>query len=249
MLDALQRHDPDPLRYYHSHHAGNAGQRLELHGYVERNNNELVANWGNLVNRVLNMMNRYFGGVVPEPAALGEKDRALLAAIDAGFDEIGALYDAARFRAAAQETMALATKVNQYLEETSPWKTANEDREATACSLYTALQAINGLKVLFAPILPFTSERLHQMLGLEGQLFGHQLVREFSEEPQHRALVYDASAAKGEWLRRNPAWLNFPNPAPSSASGRRAWRRKSWRVWYGRSLNRCAGEPPAYGRQ
>lgn len=217
MLDALQRHDPDPLRYYLTVTMPETRDSdWSWHGYVERNNNELVANWGNLVNRVLNMMNRYFGGVVPEPAALGEKDRALLAAIDAGFDEIGALYDAARFRAAAQETMALATKVNQYLEETSPWKTANEDREATACSLYTALQAINGLKVLFAPILPFTSERLHQMLGLEGQLFGHQLVREFSEDGRkHRALVYDASAAKGEWLRSEiRPGCKLPKPSP-----------------------------------
>src|SRR5690606_28729431 len=94
--------------------------------------------------------------------------------------------------------------------------TANEDREATACSLYTALQAINGLKILFAPILPFTSERLHQMLGLEGRLFGDQMVGEFSEDGRkHRALVYDESAAKGEWLRSEiRPGCKLPKPSP-----------------------------------
>jgi methionyl-tRNA synthetase len=217
MLDALQRHDPDPLRYYLTATMPETRDSdWSWQGYIERNNNELVANWGNLVNRVLNMINRYFDGVVPEPAALGEADRALLAAIDAGFAQVGALYDAAKFRAAAQETMALATKVNQYLEEMSPWKTAKEDEEATACSLYTALQAVNGLKILFAPILPFTSQRLHTMLGCEGQLFGDQMVKEFVEDGRrHRALVYDPNPAKGEWLRAEiPPCRKLPRPEP-----------------------------------
>ncbi len=215
MLDALERHDPDPLRYYLTVAMPETRDSdWSWQSYVERNNNELVANWGNLVNRVLNMTNRYFDGIVPEPAVLGERDRALLAAIDEGFTQVGALYNAARFRAAAQEVMALSARVNQYLEETSPWKTAKIDQEATACSLYTALQAINGLKVLFAPILPFTSQRLHELLGAEGQLFGNQIVREFDDNGRvHRALVYDGSPAACEWLRAEiPPGRELPQP-------------------------------------
>ncbi|MDT8304483.1 MAG: methionine--tRNA ligase [Anaerolineae bacterium] len=217
ILDALERHDPDPLRYYLTITMPETRDSdWSWQGYVDRNNNELVANWGNLVNRVLNMLNRYFDGIVPEPAVLGERDRALLSAIDEGFEQVGHLYDSVKFRAAAQETMALATRVNQYLEETSPWKTVKTDREAAACALYTALQAINGLKMLFSPVLPFTSERLHSMLGCDGQLFGDSIVREFEENGQsHRALVYDSSGAIGEWLRSEiPPGRELPQPEP-----------------------------------
>jgi methionyl-tRNA synthetase len=185
-------------------------------GYVERNNAELVATWGNLVNRVLQMTQRYFGGVVPEPGALTEKDRSLLLAVDSAFDTVGTLYDGCKFRAAVQETLAAATRVNQYLEETSPWTTAKTDREATGRSLYTAIQAINGLKVLFAPVLPFTSEALHGMLGEEGRLFGRPVVETYQETTRsHTALTYDAAGAVGKWEREEIAVGRLlPAPRP-----------------------------------
>jgi methionyl-tRNA synthetase len=166
MLDALDRHDPDPLRYYLTVQMPETRDSdWSWEGYVARNNNELVANWGNLANRVLLMIQRYFQGVVPDPGELREADRALLQQIEAGMEQAGSLYDACKFRAAAQESMALATSVNQYLEEMSPWTTAKGDLETTGKTLYTALQAINALKVMFAPILPFSSAQLHKMLG------------------------------------------------------------------------------------
>jgi methionyl-tRNA synthetase len=183
---------------------------------VERNNTELLSNWGNLVNRVLNMTQRYFNGVVPDPGPLTEVDETLLSAVDAGFDSIGALYDACKFRAALQETMALSTRVNQYLEETQPWKTAKTDMQATARSLYVTLQAINGLKILFAPVLPFTSQAIHEMLAEEGQLFGDQKVESYDEsERSHIALTYDATHAVGSWGRVVvPDGRTLPKPAP-----------------------------------
>ncbi len=169
MLDALERHDPDPLRYYLTAVMPETRDSdWSWQGYVERNNTELVGNWGNLVNRVLNMTKRYFKGEVPDPGELTDKDQALLAAIDAGFDSVAQLYDGCKFRAVVQENLRLSSLVNQYLEETSPWTTAKTDMQATARSLYTALQAISGLKVLWAPILPYTSQQLHEMLGEEG---------------------------------------------------------------------------------
>ncbi len=217
MLDALQRYDPDPLRYYLTVAMPETRDSdWSWEGFIERNNAELVGNWGNLVNRVLNMTRRYFDGRVPEPGPLTAQEKALLAAIDAGFEQVGEFYDACKFRAAVQEILALATRVNQYLEETSPWMTARSDEEATARSLYTALQAINGLKILFSPVLPFTSQALHELLGEEGQLFGSQKVESYWEETRgHTGLTYDGSGATGRWERSPiPAGRKLPKPRP-----------------------------------
>jgi len=217
MLDALERYDPDPLRYYLTVNMPETRDSdWTWEGFVERNNGELVANWGNLVNRVLNMTRRYFDGQVPDPGLLNERDQTLLSAVDQGFDEIGRLYDACKFRAALQETLALATKVNQYLEETSPWLTVKSDPQTTARSLYTAIQAINGLKILFAPVLPFTCQGLHEMLGENGQLFGRPVIKDYKENTRdHVALTYDGSEAIGQWERTEiPVGRKLPKPSP-----------------------------------
>lgn len=217
MLDALQRHDPDPLRYYLTAVMPETRDSdWSWQGYVDRNNSELVANWGNLVNRVLNMINRYFKGEVPDPGTLTSSDQALLTAVDEGFTTVAQLYDACKFRAAAQENLRLSSLVNQYLEETSPWTMAKTDLSTTARSLYTALQAISGLKVLWSPILPFTCQLLHKMLGEDGKIFGEQKVTEYQEtKQQHIALTYNSADAVGIWVRRDiPVGRQLPKPAP-----------------------------------
>lgn len=217
MLEALERHDPDPLRYYLTVAMPEARDSdWSWRGYVERNNNELVANWGNLVNRVLKMTKRYFDGVVPEPGDLRHADEALIKAVDAGFENIGELYAACKFRAAVQEFLEISSQVNQYLEQQSPWTTAKTDMEATAKTLYTALQALSGLKLLIAPVLPFTCQQLHASLGEEGQLFGDAVVREITETTRtHRALTYDGTTALGTWARADvPVGRQLPKPKP-----------------------------------
>jgi methionyl-tRNA synthetase len=217
MLDALDRYDPDPLRYYLTAVMPESRDSdWSWRGYVERNNGELVANWGNLVNRVLNMTQRYFNGLVPEPGELTDQDEKLLAAIDQGLDSVGAFYDACTFRLALQECLRLSTLVNQYLEEASPWTTAKTDMAATGRSLYVALQAISGLKILWAPILPFTSQQLHEMLGEEGTLFGRQIVEQVAETAKsHSALTYEGATAVGQWARLPvPAGRQLPQPGP-----------------------------------
>lgn len=217
MLEALDRHDPDPLRYYLTAVMPETRDSdWSWQGYVDRNNSELVGNWGNLVNRVLNMTKRYFGGVVPDPGELTDKDRELLAAVDAGFETVAALYDGCKFRAVVQENLRLSSLVNQYLEDTSPWTTAKTDMQATARSLYTTLQAISGLKVLWAPILPFTSQQLHEMLGEDGQLFGQQVVEEYAESRKtHLGLTYKGETAVGHWSRTDiPVGRALPAPHP-----------------------------------
>ena len=217
MLDALDRHDPDPLRYYLTAVMPETRDSdWSWQGYVDRNNSELVGNWGNLVNRVLNMTKRYFKGELPDPGELTDKDKELLAAVDAGFDTVAELYDACKFRAVVQENLRLSSLVNQYLEDTSPWTTAKTDMQATARSLYTTLQAISGLKVLWAPILPFTSQTLHELLGESGTLFGEQVVEEYAESSKtHRGLTYKGETAVGQWSRTEiPIGRILPKPQP-----------------------------------
>lgn len=217
MLDALDRHDPDPLRYYLTAIMPESRDSdWSWRGFVERNNNELVANWGNLVNRVLNMTRRYFNGVVPDPGVLTQIDRDLLAEIDRGFDNTAELYDQCTFRSALNECLRLSTQVNQYLEETSPWTAAKTDLAAAGRALHTALQAINGLKIMWAPILPFTSQQLHEMLGGEGDLFGQQFVETYDENTRsHIALTYDGRGAVGAWKRVEiPVGQQLPKPTP-----------------------------------
>jgi methionyl-tRNA synthetase len=112
--------------------------------------------------------------------------------------------------------MALSSKVNQYLEENQPWKTAKTDMQATARSLNVALQAINGLHILFAPVLPFTSQAIHNMLAEPGQLFGDQKVENYQEAGRsHTALTYDPTPALGQWQRQDiPIGRHLPKPSP-----------------------------------
>lgn len=217
MLEALQRYDPDPLRYYLTAVMPETRDSdWSWEGFVERNNADLVGNWGNLVNRVLNMTQRYFQGVVPDPGPLTAQDTALLAAIDEGFSTVAALYDGCKFRQVSQECLRLSSLVNQYLEETSPWTQAKTDMTAVARSLFTAVQAISGLKVLWAPILPFTSQQVHEMLGETGTLFGAQLVQTYAEPSRsHTALTYDGATAVGRWQRSDiPVGRTLPPPTP-----------------------------------
>ena len=217
MLEALERHDPDPLRYYLTAVMPESRDSdWSWQGYLDRNNSELVGNWGNLVNRVLNMTKRYFGSAVPDPGELTDKDKDLLAAVDAGFETVAALYDGCKFRAVVQENLRLSSLVNQYLEDTSPWTIAKTDMQATARSLYTTIQAISGLKLLWSPILPFTSQQLHELLGETGQLFGQQVVEEYAESSKtHLGLTYQGETAVGQWARNEiPVGRALPAPHP-----------------------------------
>lgn len=212
--DYLERFAPDPLRYYLTAIAPETrDSEFTWDGYVERNNNELVATWGNLVNRVVSFAHRHWEGVVPTPGELSERDRALLQQIEAGFGTVGALYEQTELRAALRETMALAREVNRYLDETAPWFAIKTDREAAATAVYVALRAIDSLAVLFAPVLPFTSERARSFLGHDRPLFGTQEIRHYAErERTHEALVYSPLIEEGSLDRWVPSELQPGTP-------------------------------------
>ncbi|MBZ0305619.1 MAG: class I tRNA ligase family protein, partial [Anaerolineae bacterium] len=123
------------------------------------------------------------------------------AKVEAGLDSIGSLYNAVKLRDALQAAVALATEVNIYLEK-APWfgNVIKEDKQAAATTIYTALRCIDTLNRIFAPVLPFTAERIHTYLGHDTPLFGDLLIREYQESTRsHEALIYDGSKATGKW--------------------------------------------------
>jgi methionyl-tRNA synthetase len=193
MRDALDRYDPDPWRYAL---AASAPESQDVNftwdEFVRRNNEELVSTWGNLANRVLGFAYKRFDGCVPAPGVLDDDDRAMLDAIAPAFERVTALLDAVKLKQALGEAMGLAREANRYLNLKEPWQQIKTDPAAAATSIYVALRVIDTLKVLFAPFLPFTCQRLHNYLGYDGDLFGRLYMEELQEsEKRHVALRYD----------------------------------------------------------
>jgi len=199
--DFLTRYDPDPLRYYLTVTMPEARDAdWDWEDFYKRNNDELVATWGNLANRVLSFTYKNFNGQVPDPGELTPIDQELLQAIEGGFESVARELEAVRLRAALGEAMRLASEVNRYLDQTAPWTAIKTDRQAAARAVYVALRAIDSLKILFAPFLPHTSEKLHTFFGNTAPLFGTQKVETIQDSlGEHRALMYDGSTATGKW--------------------------------------------------
>jgi len=202
-LDFLTRYDPDPLRYYlTSVMPETRDADWDWDEFYHRNNDELVATWGNLANRVLSFAYKHWEGVVPEPGNLSKDDQDLLTVVEKGFETVGEAIEAVHLRSALDEAMRLASEVNKYLDTAAPWKVIKEDKSAAARSVFVAMKAIDSLKILFAPFLPFSCEILHQYLGYEGQLFGRQYTQTFKDAVgEHEALLYDPSPATGKWKK------------------------------------------------
>ncbi len=199
--DFLTRYDPDPLRYYLTvNMPENRDTDWDWEDFYKRNNDELVATWGNLVNRVLAFAYKHWEGVVPDPGELTDLDRTLLKAVESGFETVSKELEAVHLRAALGEAMRLATEVNKYLDQTAPWTAIKTDKAAAARAIYTSIRAIDSLKMLLAPFLPFTCQRLHTYLGYTTQLFGQQYTQTVQDaEGEHTVLRYDASQASGRW--------------------------------------------------
>ncbi len=199
--DMLESYDPDAIRYYLTAiMPENSDSNFSWTGFVQRNNGELVATWGNLINRVLKFAYKHWNGRIPSPHTLRPLDHELLTQVEAGFDQVGALIESVKLRAALEETLALARAVNGYLDK-SPWfSVVKTDKAAAATTVYTALCAIDSLKILLAPFLPFSSEALHQLLGYTQPLFGTQQIVTVQESTQsHDALIYEEGEASGKW--------------------------------------------------
>jgi len=207
--DILERYDPDAIRYYvaatlpESHDSD-----WQWSDFVRRNNDELLATWGNLVNRVLSFAHKHWEGRVPDVGELRPVDRQLLAQVEAGFESVGRSIEAVKLRAALQEAIRLARAVNGYLDRTPWFSIVKQDKTEAAKTVYTAIRAIDSIKVLLAPFLPFSSERLHRLLGYQQPLFGQQHIETVQEnESAHEVLTYDASNASGCWSPSSGEYL------------------------------------------
>jgi methionyl-tRNA synthetase len=169
--DVLDKYTADTLRYYLSVTAPEGRDTdFTYDEMIRRNNDELVATYGNAVHRTLTFLQSKFGGVVPQPQALREADREILAEVEGGFSVVGHNIANCHFKDGINAAMAVARAANRYLNEQEPWKQIKVDREAAGTSIYVMLQVLSGLRILFAPYLPFSSQKLHTLLGFEGDV-------------------------------------------------------------------------------
>ena len=200
-FDFLSRYEPDTLRYYLTANMPESKDTdWDWQDFLNRNNNELVATWGNLVNRVLSFADRHWDGQVPSPGELRPADREILSTVETGFQTIGDHINAVNLRAGLIETMRLAAEVNKYLDQSAPWFEIKTDKAAAATTIFTALKAIDSLKILLSPYLPFSSEQLHKFLGYDAPLFGEQFTETITDDlGDHEVLRYNPAAASGSW--------------------------------------------------
>ena len=215
--DFLSRYDPDALRYFVSI-AGPETQDTDFtwSEFVRRNNDELVATWGNLVNRTLQNAFRNFG-VVPDPGPLTDADTELLGEVERGFDAVGSLVEATRFKNGLQEAMRLAALGNQYVAEQAPWDLLKTDRERAATVLFVALRGIDSLKTLLTPYLPFSSQRLHEFLGYDDTIAGPLAFEDVGEKGgrTHVVLTGEYESWAGRWEPSSlPAGQALREPSP-----------------------------------
>ncbi len=169
VLNLLDTYAPDVIRFYLTtilpETSDSEFREDEL---IQANNNILIATWGNLANRVISMVHRNFGGIVPGYEMLSPESEAILAEVRGAFESVGAEYHAVHLRGAMQESMKVAQAANKYLDERAPWKAVKTDLAHAGETLTVALSVVNGLKTLLSPILPFSTEQLHETLGQAG---------------------------------------------------------------------------------
>jgi methionyl-tRNA synthetase len=180
--DFLARYDVDALRYYVAI-AGPENQDTDFtwREFVRRNNDELVATWGNLVNRAVSFAARNIGSI-PEAGALTALDHDVLAGSRQAFTTVGEHLGASRFKFAMTETMRTVAEANKYFSEQAPWKLRESDPERMRTVLHVALQLVDDAKTLLTPFLPRSSQQVHEMLGGTGTWSDMPRVDEVDED-------------------------------------------------------------------
>jgi methionyl-tRNA synthetase len=214
--DVLERYGADPLRYYLSV-AGPESSDTDFtwDQFVTRNNTELVAGWGNLVNRTLSLVARNIGSI-PPPGPMEKADLDVLAASRAGFETVGALLDRSQQKAAITEAMRVVAEANKYLSDSAPWKLKDDPHRRDAV-LHVALQLVDDAKALLTPFLPHSSDAVHRMLGNDGPWSGQpelRVVDDLDGGPAYPILTGDYAAAGAVWESR-PLAVGAPVAPPT----------------------------------
>ncbi|QSB04882.1 methionine--tRNA ligase [Natronoglycomyces albus] len=208
--DFLERYSADALRYFICV-AGPENQDTDFTWteFLRRNNDELVASWGNLVNRSVAMAAKNFGEI-PQPGELEQIDRELLDTTAAAFERIGDLIASNRIKAAIGEAMRTVATANKYLADTTPWK-LKDDKERMGTVLHTVLQAVSDLKTLLSPFLPHSSQVVYEMLGGEGTFAPMPRIEEVTDLDEGGAVGNDGrySILTGDYSDV-PAWESVP---------------------------------------
>jgi len=199
--DFLERYDVDALRYYVAV-AGPETQDTDFTWteFVRRNNDELVANWGNLVNRSVSFAARNVGAI-PPPGTLTETDLGILERSRASFAVVGDSLARSRFKAAIADALRTTAEANKYLSEQAPWKLRESDPERMRTICHVALQLVDDAKTLLTPFLPRSSQRVYEMLGGTGEWSGMPRIAEVDEDggPSYPVITGDyATAARWE---------------------------------------------------
>ncbi|MCJ7515166.1 MAG: methionine--tRNA ligase [Dehalococcoidia bacterium] len=169
--DYLERYDPDPLRYLLSVNMPETGDTdFSWREFLRRNNDELVATYGNLAHRVLTFAYRNFDGAVPSPGEIDSQGQKLLAKAQETLNDVDGLICRCHFKEGIKAAMSLAQEANRYLDNKAPWKAIKENKQASATATYVALSVLAALKTVLYPFLPFSSEKLHKFLGFDGSI-------------------------------------------------------------------------------
>jgi methionyl-tRNA synthetase len=205
--DFLSRYDADALRYYLAV-AGPENQDTDFTWaeFVRRNNDELVAGWGNLVNRTISMSAKNLGAI-PGPGEQTPADLALLTHSAQAFRTVGELLERSRQKAAINEAMAVVAAANKYLSDMEPWKLRNTDPDRMAAVLHVALQVVDDVKTLLTPFLPSSSTKVHAMLRGEQRWAAMPELVEVDEETAVGSPSY--SVLTGEY-ETGARWASTP---------------------------------------
>lgn len=170
LKDFLEHFQPDPLRYYlTSILPENRDSDFYWRDFQAKNNNELADIFGNFVNRTLTFAARHFNLQVPEAKKFSELDKELIKQLPEYKKRIEELFERIRLKDALNEIMNLARFANKYFNDSQPWKTIKEDPEQCATTINLSIQLIRTLSIMFSPIIPFTSEKIFNLLNLNDE--------------------------------------------------------------------------------
>jgi methionyl-tRNA synthetase len=201
--DFLDRYDVDALRYYVAV-AGPESQDTDFTWteFIRRNNDELVANWGNLVNRAISFAARNIGSI-PAAGTLTEPDLAVLERSRQAFGQVAEPLSRSRFKAAITAAMRATADANKYLSDQAPWKLRETDPERMRTICHVALQLVDDAKTMLSPFLPRSSQRVYEMLGGIGEWSGMPHIDEVDEDggPSYPVITGDYDVA-ARWEHR-----------------------------------------------
>ncbi|MEU0240866.1 methionine--tRNA ligase [Nocardiopsis sp. NPDC006198] len=204
--DFLERYSADALRYYIMA-AGPETQDTDFTWaeFVRRNNDELVAAWGNLVNRSISMAAKNLGEI-PAAGELTDEDRAVLEASRGAFARVGERLERSQFKAGLQEAMRTVAEANKYISDQAPWALKKTDPARMATVLHVALQLVHDANTLLTPYLPESANKVHAMLGGTGTWTGmprldtgHDTVGGSEEAVDYLVITGDYAGDAARW--------------------------------------------------